>query len=95
MGVAVAAVGSCVFEHELPERARTGHPRNVHAARATWAGEQRETTRADAAASQGTRPFALVVAAGILFYPYRALPLTGLSLGHSPGTNCTPAAVAP
>ena len=62
MGVAVA-VGSCVFEHELPERARTGHPRNVHAARATWVGEQRETTRAAAAASQGTRAFALVVAA--------------------------------
>ena len=94
MGVAVA-VGSCVFEHELPERARTGHPRNVHAARATWVGEQRETTRAGAAASQGTRPFALVVAAGILFYPYRVLPLTGLSLGHSPGANCTPAALAP
>ena len=83
MGVAVA-VGSCVsFEHELPERARTGHPRNVHAVRATWVGEQRETTRAGAAASQGTHPFALAVAAGILSYPYKALPLTGLSLGHS------------
>ena len=52
----------------LPERARL---RNVHAARATWVGEQRETTRAGAAASQGTRPFALVVAAGILSYPYK------------------------